>query len=30
MVDKIFLKKKRLTDDIEEVMARNDFVELDL
>ncbi|MBN1166876.1 MAG: hypothetical protein JXA44_07060 [Methanospirillaceae archaeon] len=24
------IKKQRLTDDIEEVMARNDFVELDL
>jgi hypothetical protein len=23
-------KKQRLTDDIEEVMARNEFVELDL
>ncbi|KDE54629.1 hypothetical protein KH990_03665 [Methanoculleus bourgensis] len=28
LVDKI--KKQRLTDDIEEVMARNEFVELDL
>jgi len=24
------VKKQRLTDDIEEVMARNEFVELDL
>ena len=28
LVDKI--KKQRLTDDIEEVMARDEFVELDL
>jgi predicted CopG family antitoxin len=28
LVEKI--KKQRLTDDIEEVMARNEFVELDL
>jgi hypothetical protein len=28
LVDSI--KKQRLTDDIEEVMARNNFVELDL
>jgi hypothetical protein len=26
----IFIRKQRLTDDIEEVMARNEFVELDL
>ena len=28
LVEKV--KKQRLTDDIEEVMARNEFVELDL
>jgi predicted CopG family antitoxin len=28
LVEKV--KKQRLTDDVEEVMARNEFVELDL